>query len=495
MESEPTRTATTTLRRWTLQVSMRSAAALLAIVSFALPGCAGHIHRITSACDAVPVDLLPPALFCEPQSGKVPIDFRLLAQQPTPVHVIGPNDTLGVYIEGIVPPAGAEANPLYTNTAGIGNPYVPSGLIRTPMVGVPSQLSEDGSLELPFIGTLRLTGLTLDQATAAIRRAYTVEHKILEPNRAQVQLALVKPAVHRILVFREDVNSPGAPSYYSHRSPPYTKRGSALVVDLPSHENDVLHALVASGGLPGIDAFNEVWVLRSRTIEELPPTGPVDGDNRHLAGASFPLVAHDCVRFPLRVRPGQPLPFGPADVILNEGDVVYLKSRDDQVFLTGGLLPGGVFPLPRDHDLTVIEAMALARGSAGGPAGTDGAARNFRSPGEGGIVDPTRVLVVRQLPNGEQVKIAIDLNAESSRIGGRLIVQPNDFIMLQYTAAEYLANYALGLARPLITYSNETNARAAAATNNAGAGGNAGGGGPGGGGGEVGATGQNTGGG
>ncbi len=52
--------------------------------------------------------------------------------------------------------------------------------------------------------------------------------------------------------------------------------------------------------------------------------------------------------------------FRPEDIILEEGDVVYIESRDAEVFYTGGLLPGGEFPIPRDYDLDVLGAMALA---------------------------------------------------------------------------------------------------------------------------------------
>ena len=38
--------------------------------------------------------------------------------------------------------------------------------------------------------------------------------------------------------------------------------GRGFVLDLPAYKNDVLHALAESGGLPGLNAKNEVKVLR-----------------------------------------------------------------------------------------------------------------------------------------------------------------------------------------------------------------------------------------
>ena len=47
------------------------------------------------------------------------------------------------------------------------------------------------------------------------------------------------------------------------------------------------------------------------------------------------------VRIPLRLSPGQPLPFSPDDVILHSGDILFIQSRDAELFYTGGLLPPG----------------------------------------------------------------------------------------------------------------------------------------------------------
>ena len=41
-----------------------------------------------------------------------------------------------------------------------------------------------------------------------------------------------------------------------------TKRGTGYVLNLPAYENDVLNALARTGGLPGLDAENEVRIER-----------------------------------------------------------------------------------------------------------------------------------------------------------------------------------------------------------------------------------------
>ena len=49
------------------------------------------------------------------------------------------------------------------------------------------------------------------------------------------------------------------------------KRGSGRVVNLPAYSNDVLHALAETGGLPGLDAENTIYIIRHQKKPGLPP--------------------------------------------------------------------------------------------------------------------------------------------------------------------------------------------------------------------------------
>ena len=64
----------------------------------------------------------------------------------------------------------------------------------------------------------------------------------------------------------------------------------------------------------------------------------------------------------MRLRLGEPLDFGLEDVILHNGDVVFVDAAPVDTFYTAGLLPSAEHILPRDYDLDVIEAVARARG-------------------------------------------------------------------------------------------------------------------------------------
>ena len=78
-------------------------------------------------------------------------------------------------------------------------------------------------------------------------------------------------------------------------------------------------------------------------------------------------------------------------MVLNDGDIVYIESRETEVFYTGGLLQGGEFPLPRDYDLDVLGAMAIAgQGAYGSAAGGGGGGGGGLGGGLGGVSDRYR---------------------------------------------------------------------------------------------------------
>jgi len=145
------------------------------------------------------------------------------------------------------------------------------------------------------------------------------------------------------------------------------------------------------------------------------------------------------VRIPLRATPGQPLPeLTQDDIILKDGDVVVVQSREAEVFYTGGLLNGGMYPIPRDFDLDVFSAMSLAGGSVAVAAG----GTSTRGSSIGNIIPPTRLLVIREI-NGYQRAIKIDMKRGLTDPSERILIQPNDLIMLEYTPTEVVMNMFL----------------------------------------------------
>lgn len=387
------------------------------------------IHR------AIPARRLPPELLAATREHLEPIDYTLLRQAPPADYRVGPRDVLGIHIEEVL---GKE-----DELPAVAFPFSESE-VKSPAVGTPVKVEADGTIALPYIPPLPVAGLTTPQIVERLRKAYAVERDILKRGQDRILVTVMKPRSYHVLVVREDTGG-DTPTIKPKDATVLSRRGSAQVFDLPAYENDVLHALSLSGGLPGQDARNEVWVLRGAGAHQWQTV--VDGWSR---GESPSRLVQSvprrlgAVRIPLRVAPGEPPGFDEADVMLYDGDVVFVESRETEYFLSGGLLPGGRFPLPRDRDMDVIEAIATAGGAAGGPPGTGTQIYQFRGgSGPGNIVPPTRVIVLRTVPGRGQIKIHVNLRRALDHAKERIIIQPGDVVTLQYTPAEIAANIAL----------------------------------------------------
>jgi len=370
------------------------------------------------------------------------ITMTRLRQNPPPVYQLGPGDTLGIYIETVVGKSD-EPPPV----------HYPEDKSAEPSLGFPVPIREDGTVALPLVDPIKLTGLTLTQATAAIRRAYTVERKILPAGKDRILVTLQRKRKHKILVVREEAgNTSTTISSSGGLGVGQTKRGTGAVVALDAYENDLLHALNATGGLPGLDAENEVLIYRGSGM---------DAAARDRLLAELNMGRDPCrdiqqlpddqtiVRIPLRFFPDELPDFTEDDIILQTGDIVFVQSRDREVYYTAGALRGGAQQLPRDYDLDVLGAIALAQGNIGyggvasqsgigGAGGGGGGSQNIGLP-------PTRAIILRKLPGRRQISIKVDLCRALSNPAERILIQPEDVIVVQYTLLEEVGNIALRL--------------------------------------------------
>jgi hypothetical protein len=214
-------------------------------------------------------------------------------------------------------------------------------------------------------------------------------------------------------------------------------RGSADVVDLPAYENDLLHALAVTGGLPGTDAAREIWIFKRSGLQDPHAICAEELQARTANFVEGETGNNQVVRIPLTGCPGEGLPFTQADVQLDSGDVVYIPRREEY-FYVGGLVSGAKIPLPRDEDIDVIEAIALANGSVGGPLGQSGQALAAGTPGH--MVRPTRVIILRETPDGRQLPIRVDLARAMTDQKERILIQPNDVLMLQFKPHQAVFN-------------------------------------------------------
>ena len=423
-----------------LHNSLHGAVGIATLALSTFSGC------ITFTKHAIPASRLPNQFAAPSKSDLQPINFTILGGNKAREHVLDSDDVIAVTIQGVFPKDSAQAPPFISSSqVSIAREYYPpNGAVNSPGVGLPVQVQDNGFVHLPLVDPIQARGLTLLELAEKIRVAY-VDKEIIKEDNDQVNVTLFRSRVNRILVLREDVASPTIGVAIKGQVI-QNKRGSAEVIDLPVYESDVLHALASSGGLPGVDAYNEVWVLRKSTLE---PHAVVNIKSK-IDGGDEPeqvicqLPAHlEAIRLPLKLCPDQPIPFTPEDVLLQDGDVVYIQPRRDEYFYTGGLLSGGQIPMPRDEDLDVLEAVSMASGSIGGLGGTSSVAVLRAGAGVGNIIPPTRVLILRKLPNGEQLPIRVDLAKAMVDPSERIKIHAGDFIMLYYKPSEMTGNAVL----------------------------------------------------
>lgn len=523
-------------------------AVLAVLVVLTSAGCAG-LHPI----HGVPLDKVDPCLL-QPERPKTDgrtIDLSLLGQARPYSHIVDARDVLGIYIEGVLGDA-THGPPVVSPSLGASPGGLTTATVASANLGFPVPVRSDGTIVLPYKPALSVRGLSLEQVEALIRNTYSGPDGLLKAGRDRIFVTLHKPRTVRVLVVRKD--RVGEPSYA--QPPDYRRadegRGSSVLVELPAFENDVLHALVASGGLPGPDAEEAVYVMRSGGQMVGTPCGPTNfasayGPQQHFSGngiaatgfgtrsiarSTQPLQAPNirsgapftsrqiatvsaevmaplsadpfasarirptgpptgttpfpsgnrvrpqtvmqtahhghpaaCAttgfcddasamqccpgfidtsvrnqhvrRIPLNVLPGELPQFGPQDVLLGDGDIVYIESRSLEYFYTAGLLGGGKYPLPRNEDTDLLDAIAIA----------DSQRRVLPTRQIGGVsslnqdvtIGASKVIIFRLNQAGETVPIKVDLNKLKRDPAKAPIVLPGDRIVLQYSKLEAIA--------------------------------------------------------
>jgi hypothetical protein len=154
--------------------------------------------------------------------------------------------------------------------------------------------------------------------------------------------------------------------------------------------------------------------------------------------ASFgdPTLANQGVtKIPVRLAPGEQARFTEREIILEDGDIVFIESRDTEIFYTGGLLGGGQYTLPRDYDLDVLGAVAIAQAgqNAGGATRATGGITALNNDV---TISASQAVILRKMPNGSQVPIKVDLYRALRHPDERVLMQPGDYLLLQYTPLE-----------------------------------------------------------
>ena len=526
---------------------LRAAACGVLTGLLGLSGCAAF-----RPIDGIPARYVPDEVKAPTRSGKKTIDLSLLSQTQPSVYHLDTGDVLAISIEGVMPRREGELPPV--------NMAFNTNDEALPALGYPIPVRADGTISLPLLHqAVVVRGLTVKQAEDAVRRAYTIDKKILQSGNERVWVILHRPRQYRVLVIRQEGveastagGQPGAVNLGT------LKRGTGRAVTLTAYKNDVLHALAETGGLPGLDAENIIYVLRAKrqaagsaadslssvspsaggwsvapsqlgvpplpagghslslppivspesslvpTVPATPSQPGVDPREQisepqtrstnsglqpamlgfesglsptrvtpiafrqdvnaappttwqadlppmqssgdwpemsaenwmgHSAIGDSTLANQRITKIPVRLAPGEQARFTEREIILEDGDIVFIESRDTEIFYTGGLLGGGQYTLPRDYDLDVMGAVAIAqagRSNAGATRATGG----ITALNNDVTISASQAVILRKMPNGSQVPIKVDLYRALRHPNERVLMQPGDYLLLQYSPWE-----------------------------------------------------------
>ena len=428
------------------------------VFSVAIMSCVPGCTSLLTPIRGVPVSDIPAHMLGERRADYAEVPLALLRMEQAGDYLLDEGDILGVYIEGVLPPQNGVDQPV--EIPPVHFPEVGSDL--PPAVGFPIPIRDDGTLPLPLINPLQVRGKTLTEVEQMVRNAYVDSQKIIQAGRDQILVTLIRERTTRVVVIREDNGTNVAlPGGNNQEVISGTERqGTGYTLDMPAYKNDLMHALAETGGLPGLNAKSEVKIIKGG---HLPP------EQRHqllldmfiTAGQKSESWIEECtdcqqresdvqsqnpfnITIPLRVRPGEMPNFKPEDIVLEEGDMVFIEARETEVFYTGGLLPGGQYPLPRDYDLDVIGAMSIAGAGLGGSGSNSGAgvAGGLIGNGFSGAT-PTQLYVLRKGPYGQEFTITVDLRDAYNDSSQRILVQPGDTLILRYKPYEEVLNFGL----------------------------------------------------
>jgi hypothetical protein len=410
--------------------------AIVLVVCAALAGCASMTNPVGVG---IPAPLVPPELLMPRKDVTKTIPLSWLGQPAADVYRLEPGDVLGVWIDGVL--GRDKDSPNIIIPTNVAPPILVTQQRRlNPGAGYPITVTEDGTIQLPLVSPIPVRGLSVAQAQETIRRTY-VEKKLLGGS-GQMLVTLLQPHHTSVVVLRQE--AVGGFTAGTDGVVANTKRGLGYIIELPPHENDVLHALGQTGGMPALEAYDEVVIFRGCCFAPSNRDAAVKMMEAHQGKFDPALLGcppGSIVRIPLRQPDGAPPPFKAEDVILRTGDVVFIDARDRDLFFSAGLLPAGEHILPRDHDLDVVEAIARIRGPlVNGGFATSNLSGQLRESGIG-APSPSLLTVLRKMPGGGRLPIHVDLNRAFTDKREAILVAPGDVLVLQEQPSESFTRY------------------------------------------------------
>ncbi len=228
-------------------------------LAFLLQGCSA-MHTMKG----VPASYMPAEFHPETREGKSTIDLSRLQRSRPDQYRIEAGDVLTVYVPGLL--GLADTSP--ERPSGDSPPInLPTNPTDRPSLGFPVTVRDDHSIQLPQLPAIDVYELTVREVEDRIRQNCLSQGVLAANTKPRIVVDIHRKRTVRILVYREDTNSASSLSVMAGTiNLGQTGKGTSRAVELQAYENDVAHALAQLGveGLPGLDARNVIYVIRSR---------------------------------------------------------------------------------------------------------------------------------------------------------------------------------------------------------------------------------------
>ena len=335
------------------------AAALLAITLGSLAGC--RSSNLSASA-------LPPEMLAPHGAGTQRIGLQNMSLIGGRSSAIGPADLLEVTLV--------------------------TGLSDEDTKPLSARVRDDGSVEIPYVGPVHLEGLEPTEAADQIARAAVERRVYLQP---QVQVRVTEQATHRVTVLGA-VADPG-------------------VQDVPRSGCDILAAVAAAGGFTE-EAGTVVEVLRHAPPAVYAGDTPIDRDAVRPISFEAPVLQAGPIperieKIDLADAGATPLGFHR----LGDRDVIVVRPKEKRLVHVSGLVRNpNQFELTEDHDLRVLDAVAMA----------------------GGVTTQVadKVLVIRK-PEGQGEPVVVEVSIAKAKQDGQenLVLMSGDLISVEPTVA------------------------------------------------------------
>ena len=270
---------------------------------------------------------------------------------------------------------------------------VASGLTTESTVTWPVRVNaRTGAATMPGIGSLPLTGLTLEGAEAAVTAACVNRGLFWSPN---VTVTMRQKFKNRVMVLG-GVKEPG-------------------VYDLPRDRSSLLAAVYAAGGLSS-DAGSNIEI---KSTAKSGDTGPGKTGIKTAGYSVATNTAHS--EQVLRINLVQATQTGSAGYYIPDGATVMIEKRDPEPIHVMGLVKKpNRYDFPYDREVHVLDAIAMA----GGLSST--------------VAD--KVFIIRPMPegNGETAVIEVSLNDAKRDASRNIRLGPQDLVSVEHTPATVL---------------------------------------------------------